>query len=319
MHRGFSDCRIRIPRGGLLDRLYEFLSECFPPDRAVFAEMARTGKGFYTWTPHTLFCGSEILGNVSLMPMRIWLDGRVTRIVGIASVATAPQCRRQGVASYLLHYALSLIDPQPTPCVLLTGLPGVYEGVGFREVVQEYRAVRVSQLDFTARGFEAKPLESLDDARLSQLAGIYAEKYPDYDGKLDRDPDYWQLYAMLFNLSARSQLLLCARGGELLGYARFDQDGDRLTVCELCAEPSAAEVCQALLGFLREFAARARAEWLSFALPPDHFVWPALRQHGVAIEPEPPGVAREKFMVRPASRQPQPALLRLQWSLADKF
>ena len=54
-------------------------------------------------------------------------------------------------------------------------------------------------------------------------------------------------------------------------------------------------------------------------LPPDHFAWPVLRRHDVAIEPEPPGVAREAFMVRPAPGQLRPALLRLQWSLADKF
>jgi predicted acetyltransferase len=319
MDRNLSDCQIRTSSGGSVERLYEFLSECFPPDRPVFAEMARTGKRFYTWTPHTLYRGNEIVGNISLMPMRIWLEGRVTDVVGIASVATAPQYRRQGVASHMLRYALSLLDPQHIPCVLLTGLPEVYQGVGFRAVPQECRAARASQLHFASRGFDGKLLMSLDDARLPELVRLYAEKYPNYDGKVDRDPDYWQLYVMLFNLSPKSQLLLCVRGGEMFGYARFDQDGDRLTVCELCAEPSAVDVCEALLGFLAELAAEARVQWLSFALPPDHFAWPVLRRHDVAIEPEPPGAARETFMVRPASGQLPPALLRLQWSLADKF
>ena len=283
MHRDCSECQIRVPSGGSVERLYEFLSGCLPPDRPVFAEMARTGNRFYTWTPHTLYRGSEIVGNVSLMPMRIWLEGRVTDVVGIASVATAPQCRRQGVAGHLLRYALSLVDPQQIPCVLLTGLPEVYQGVGFRAVAQECRAARVSQLNFASRGFYGKLLMSLDDARLPQLARVYAEKYPNYDGKIDRDPDYWQLYVMLFNLSPKSQVLLCVRGGEMPGYARFDQDGDRLTVCELCAEPSAVDVCEALLGFLRELAAQARVEWLRFALPPERS--PACRVSRLTFRP----------------------------------
>jgi hypothetical protein len=203
--------------------------------------------------------------------------------------------------------------------VLLTGLPEVYEGVGFQAVVQEYLAAGVSQVNFSSRGFDRRLLASLDEDRLPQLARMYAEEYPNYDGKIDRDPDYWQLYAMLFNLLPKSQLLLCVQGDKMLGYARFDEDGDRLTVCELCAQPSAVDVCEALLGFLREHADRADAGLLSFALPPGHFAWPVLRRHGVALNPEPPGVARETFMVRSASGQPAAALLRLQWSLADKF
>ena len=130
MDRDFSQHQIRVPGGGELARLYEFLSECFPTDRPVFDEMSRTGKRFYTWSPHTLFRGDQIAANVSLMPMRIWLDGCVTKVMGIASVATAPQYRRQGVASDMLRRALGLVDPQAVPCVLLTGLPEVYQGVG---------------------------------------------------------------------------------------------------------------------------------------------------------------------------------------------
>jgi predicted acetyltransferase len=319
MLRDWADFEFRVPGGDSIERLYEFLSECFPPDRPVFAEMVRTGKRFYTWTPHTLYRGDEIVGNVSLMPMRIWLDGRVTEVMGVASVATAPQYRRQGVASDMLRRALGLVDPQDVPCVLLTGLPEVYQRVGFQVVPQEYRAVRVSQLHFTSRGFDGTLLVSLDDARLPHLTRLWDQKYPSYDGKVHRDSDYWQLYAMLFNLAPQSRILLCRRSAEMLGYVRFDQEKDRLTLCELCAEPSAADVCEALLGFVREFAAHANVEWLSLAIPPRHFAWPLLRRRGVAVEPEPAGVAREAFMVRPASGQARPSLLGLQWSLADKF
>ncbi len=319
IERDFSECEIRIPTGEALDRLYEFLSECFPPDRPVFEEMTRTGKRFYTWSPHSLYRGSEIQGNLSLMPMRIWLEGRRTPVVGIASVATAPQYRRQGVAARLLRHALSLLDAQGSAGVLFTGLPEMYERFGFQALEQQYLAAPASQLGFGTHGFDREVLASLDDQRLPSLVRTYAEAYPNYDGKIDRDAGYWQLYVMLFNLLPRSKIVLCKRGGATLGYARFDEDADLLTVCELCADPSAVEVCEALLGSLREQAARAEVDVMSFALPPDHSVWPVLHGHGVTLVPEPRGVARETFMVRPRPGPSCPGLLRLRWSLADKF
>jgi hypothetical protein len=195
----------------------------------------------------------------------------------------------------------------------------MYERFGFQAVKQEYLAAPASQLGCVTHGFDREVLALVDDRRLPSLVQTYGEAYPNYDGKIDRDTGYWQFYVMLFNLLPRSKIVLCTRGGPTLGYARFDEDDDRLTVCELCAEPSAVAVCEALLGLLRDHAARAGIEVVSFALPPDHFVWPVLRRHGVTLGPEPSGVARETFMVRPAPACPNPALLRLQWSLADKF
>jgi GNAT superfamily N-acetyltransferase len=314
-----SACTIRVPVGDSLLPLYEFLSGCFPADRPVFDEMTRTGKRFYTLTCYALYRGQEILGNVSLMPMRVWLGGRAAPVVGVACVATAPQHRRQGVARHLLGHALGLVDRQDLPSVLFTGVPETYRGAGFQSVPQPYLAACASAMDFHARGFDGESLAALDDRPLGQLATIYAGEYPDYDGKVDRDRDYWQFYALLWNAYRRSTLLLCRRRGRLLGYARCDRHGDRLTVCELCARPSAPEVAEALLGLVQEQAGRAGVDLLSFALPPDHFVWPVLQQHAVALRPEPPGVARETFMVRPAAGHASPALLRLTWPLADKF
>jgi GNAT superfamily N-acetyltransferase len=319
MHLDLSTCVIRVPTGEALPPLYEFLSACFPSDRAVFDEMTRIGKTLYTWTPYTLYRGNEILGNVSLMPMRVWLDGRTMEVSGIASVATAPRYRRQGVARLLMRHVLDIVDARQQAGVLFTGLPEAYQGAGFQAVSQRYLAVQVSRMNFSTQGFEGRLVTSLVDTQLSQLARIYAEQYPNYDGKVDRDPEYWQLYAMLFKLSSRSRFLLGVRRGEVLGYTRFDRDHDRLTICELCAAPSAPDVAVALLGLLGEQAAQSGVDLLTFALPPDHFAWSVLQQHAIPLCAEPPGVTRETFMVRPARDCPRPSLFRLQWSLADKF
>ena len=76
------------------------------------------------------------MGNVSLMPMRIWLGGRPTEVAGIASVATRKEHRRQGVAKRLMRHVLAIVDEWKMPAVLFTDLPNVYEGLGFHSIEQ---------------------------------------------------------------------------------------------------------------------------------------------------------------------------------------
>jgi hypothetical protein len=44
-----------------------------------------------------------------------------------------------------------------------------------------------------------------------------------------------------------------------------------------------------------------------------------LTSEGIRVEAEPPGVQREKFMIRPTAGRRLGPLHKLQWSLADKF
>jgi len=262
-----SKCRIRTPTGNELLSLYQMLMEVFPPDRPVFAEMIEKGRRFYTWTPYALYRGDELLGNVSLMPVRIWMAGRPVRVVGIASVATRKEHRRKGVARRLLQHALSIVDQQRAPAVLLTGLPAVYQGLGFETIGQTYLAASAERVSFSSRGLDVEILGYLDPSHLRQLAEIYAGSYPNYDGKVVRDPDYWELYQMLFNLQPRWKILSCARHGRMVGYVRVEVEDDRLLVSELCGEASAGEVAEGLLHFVADHARQAERPLISFALP----------------------------------------------------
>ncbi len=319
MEIDFSKCRICTPTGDDLLALYRMLMEVFVDDRPVFTEMIEKGKRFYTWTPHALYLGNEVLGNASLVPMRIWLGGQVTGIIGIASVGTPEQYRRRGIARYLVQHCLKIIDRQKAVSILLTELPVMYEKAGFKAIDQTCLAASVRQMDFADKGFECELLERIGDRQIEQIVRIYAEEYPNYDGKVVRDPDYWQLYAMLFNLHQRSRILFCIRDGRVLGYGRFDVEADRLLVSEICCEESATDVVEALLGFITDYALQAGVDLVTFALPVDHFARPILESRGIPLEPEPAGARRETFMVRLAASEGLEPFDRLQWSLADKF
>ena len=310
---------IRSPTGDELPELYTFLSDCFPTDRPLFDELRRTGRRLYTWTPTACWIHGRIVGSAALMPVRVWLGGQAIELAGVASVATAPERRRQGIARRLLERVLRSVDEQALPSVLFTGMPDVYRSLGFQPTTQHYRAARASLAAFRCEHFDEQVCTELDPRQIERLAAIYERQYPNYDGKVVRDADYWWLYAALLRFTPHSQALLCSRRGELLGYARFDRQQDRITITELCAKPAAADVAEALLGFLQRQALRAGVEWLSLALPPQHFAWPLLQGAAVAIHKEPPGANRETFMVRPSLSAADSRLLRLQWSLADKF
>jgi len=319
MEIDFSQCHVRTPAGDDLTSLFQMLMEVFVPDRPIFSEMIATGKQFYTWTPCTLYQGDELLGNVSLFPMRIWLEGRVVETVGIASVATQKKYRRQGVARYLMEHCLKRVDRQEKACVLFTDLPAVYESLGFRTVRQSYRAAATRRMPFGLHGYACEYLDTLAQEHLDRITPIYSNELPNYNGKVVRDPDYWQSYQMLFNNDRRARLALCSGKSRMEGYARFDDEGDRLTICELCCRASATNMAEALLACVARYARKVPIDLITFALPPDHFAWRVLESGDVGLEPEPPGAGREEFMVRPAAGQPLGPLGRLQWSLADRF
>ena len=315
-------CTIRTPTGDALRQLYAFLGQCFPPDRPLFEELLRVGRTFYTWTPTTLYAGPQIVGNAALMPVKVWLGHEPVTLVGVASVATASAWRRQGVARRLLDAMLETVDAQGLPSVLFTGVPDVYRSLGFQTVTQRYLAAPAAQGSFRAGPFERQIYTSLDERQCQLLAKLYAETYPNYDGKVVRDADYWWLYATLFRFAPQARIILCLRGGTLRGYARYECDAERITLSELCAAADADDVADTLLCWTQQAALEHGAAWLTWALPPGHFVWPLLERAGVSVQPEPPDAGREAFMVRLPQRGQaawQARLGDLQWSLADKF
>jgi predicted N-acetyltransferase YhbS len=312
-------CQIRTPTCDALLPLYEMLMEVFPVDRPVFTEMAGQGKRFYTWTPYALYLDDVPVGNVSLMPMRIWLDGQPFRLVGVASVATSKPYRRQGIARRLLEHTMRIVDEENVPAILFTSVPALYEPFGFQPVEQTPSAVPTANLNLPGKGPDADVVNHLSDARLEQVAELYTNEYPNYDGKVVRDADYWLLYQMLFNVFARHTMLCCTHQGQTVGYARVEAKKDRLLLAELVCNPSATNVAEALLRSAKAHALKHDLPWITLALPPKHFAWQLLNYHRITPQAEPPGAKREPFMARPAPSQPPGPLAHLQWSLVDEF
>ncbi len=316
----FDACDIRIPRGEDLVALYHMLMDVFPPDRPIIEEHLRSGDPNRSLTHYTLFRGSEVVGSAGLMPMRIWLNGRKLPVVGIASVATPERFRGQGVARHLLEHCLSIVEREELPSVLYTDLPAVYARLGFVQIKQTLSATSAAALvDATAKCRDCRLHDTISPEMLREMTGLQAGAYPKFDATIDRDEPYWSFYGSLINLYPKCRVLLDETDGRLRGYARCEQEKNRLLVSELCYDGDCPSVVETLLAAAARLAKSCNSDILTLALPNKHPAWSILQEKGLAIEPEPPGASCEIFMVRPAKDKPLGRLAELQWSLADKF
>lgn len=295
------------------------LGDTFAPDRPLFDRLLRTGRPMYTWTPYTLYHGQEIVGNVSLMPVRIWLDGRPVEVVGVASVATAPQYRRQGVARHLLRHCLAVVDQKRLPAVLFTSQPEVYVGARFVSIPQRYSEWRSPDWRCCALNLQSTWLDVLAPEDWAAVARLYDNGPPKYDGSVVRDPGYWEFYQTLFELNPRWRIVACRDAGTWLGYARCEEEPGRLLISEFCSLPDREDVVDSLVGSIVNRARQLGLPVLSLALAPGHVLERVLRSRGVELMSEGPDADREVFMVRPTIGQALGPFAQLQWSLADKF
>ena len=314
-----SNCEIRMLTGDERLPLYRLLMEIFPTDRPLIAELVDEEDRFPNWPAYSLCSDNEVLGNISLAPMQVWLDGRSTELVGIAWVATREEYRRQGIANRLLRHVLEVVDEQGLPSVLFTGLPGVYEPLGFDVVEQVYLAAPAQQLASGRPKLDSRIHQTLTPDLVETMARIHARSDSNHDGQVVRDRKYWQLYRALFNGNPSVRLLVPEQEDRAAGYVRIETEDGRLLVSELCCPPVAADVARTLLGCVAELATDTERETITLALPSDHLAMRILRRSAVALEPEPAGAPRETFMVRAPGNRPLGPLKKLQWPLCDKF
>lgn len=315
-----AQCEIRTPSGPETADLYRILGEMFVPDQPLFERLLETGRPMYTWTPYTLYHDQEIVGNVSLMPLRIWLDGNPAEVVGVASVATVPQYRRQGVARHLLQHCLEVVDQKRLPAVLFTSQPEVYAGAGFVSIPQKYSEWRLPDWQCCARNLQSTWLANLAPDDWVAMARLYDNGCSKHDGTLARDQDYWEFYQTLFELNPRWHIIACRDAdGVWLGYARCEEEPGRLLVSELCSAPDREDVADSLVDSVVNRARQLECPVLSLAFAPSRSLERLLRSRGVKLAAEGPSAGREVFMVRPVVGQTLGPLAQLQWSLADKF
>jgi len=318
MTHALENMQIRPPTPEDWPALCRLLTTIWPFEEWIWDGTPSGLTRLYRWRSVCAFIGGEAIGNVSRNDITIRVRGRLQTVAGIASVATAEEHRRKGIARRLLVEILKGVDAEGLPALLFTSVPRVYEEHGFQVLPQDYRTLTAAMIPIESLRLSARQLDILEEGDIARIARIYESDYPDYDGKVERDADYWQWYRRFFNNNSADRVILAEQGSDILGYLRLLENDDCLMVTEFCCGANAVEVARALLGFARKAAEARGRERIGLALPPAHFLYRFLRTLNIpAVAETLPSLGL--VMARGPGGSSPSGLEGLVWSLADRF
>lgn len=137
------------------------------------------------------FVEGELEAKLTLLPLQVYIQGRVVPMGGIAGVATWPENRRQGhVAKLLTHTLETMNKAGQTLSFLHPFLIPFYRKFGF-EVYCEYKKYTIPVAKFPKKTeVDGKVRRNVKEIGiLDQLYNQFAMRY---NGTLKRDNDWWE-------------------------------------------------------------------------------------------------------------------------------
>ncbi|WP_135555480.1 GNAT family N-acetyltransferase [Paenibacillus cymbidii] len=175
------------------------------------------------------FVDGALAAKLSLLPLHTWLHGKPFALGGVASVATWPEFRRQGLVARLLKLALERMKAGGQTLSFLHPFEfGFYRKYGWETYVDiKSYTIEAAQLPT----FAAVPgkMRRTDDWR--ELREVYAAYAADYNGAIARDERWWtdRIFARKKGFSA----VYDNEAGQARGYVRYLVRDSVMTVHEL--------------------------------------------------------------------------------------
>jgi len=172
----------------------------------------------------------QLVATVRVFRRRLWLGGVSVETGGVGEVCTRPEYRGRGLSGALLEDALRFMTEQHMALSLLfSGLHEHYGRYGWSVAPLELGVTMVEPGG--AGPYEVRQVEPADRA---ELALLYEQFAPRFDGPLVRSPEYWASW-----WEAEQHNTWVARSdGTLVGYVSLRQrsTGD-LQVDDFAAAP----------------------------------------------------------------------------------
>lgn len=164
---------------------FQFTDERLEEERVVFDPEQVWG----------FFDEERLCSMLTIIPLEVYIFGKVLPMGGIASVATWPEERRKGAVTQLIHHALQEMRAQGQSISMLHpfSIP-FYRKYGW-ELCIEHRSYTLTQHQlphhFQASG-RVERLSAKGDELAALLAPIYEQYAVRYNGTLARTPQWWQ-------------------------------------------------------------------------------------------------------------------------------
>lgn len=190
------------------------------------------------------FRDERLLGGYSMHGRMLCMGAARLATGCIGAVVTAPEARKQGVATALMHDAISIAQEQQYTLLLLDGIPNFYFRYGYTDVfdVTCIEVDRSAILAQTPPPYRVRPA-TVDDA--AALLDLYQRHCGNYTGSFERSLEF-QAYTL--GQMQTPPVVALSPEGKVEGYLRYRKDEIAL------GRELAADTWEALLALLRYHA-----------------------------------------------------------------
>lgn len=140
------------------EKLYPLFERVFGIKASTFEDFSNRGLWNDEYFPYTFFDGDQAVANVSAFPLAMNINGDYTNFIGIQSVMTDPDYRKNGLMKILFKKMLDDLNKKCKGFILFTSSPQLYTPFGFKVIKQHY-----FKKDFNQQTFkQISPLRKFD-------------------------------------------------------------------------------------------------------------------------------------------------------------
>ncbi len=220
---------------------YAFQYKVKPEDRE---------KRYKQYEMHDIFgirVENQLVAKLHVIPLKVWVQGQVVSLGGVASVATYPEYRRHGLVRQLICHALEKMKEKGQVVSMLHPFQiDFYRKFGW-EVFSQYKKITIPKADLNRMNHTGGSIKRISKENLNQdFFNYYNSRAQLYNGMLVRDQDWW-LERSIGDLSVA---VYYNEHFTIEGYVLYKVENKVIKVDEMiCSSPSAKKglwnfICQ---------------------------------------------------------------------------
>lgn len=177
------------------------------------------------------FEDDQLMAQLTLLPLAIYINGRPIPMGGIAGVGTWPEYRRQGLVSKLLQHTLEIMRRDGQMISLLHPFEfDFYRKFGW-EMFSEQRRYTIASNLLPKRVQVPGTVIRLTQPDTMLLSTVYEQYARRYNGMLSRNPQWWE--ERIYRRKCGQIAVYRSESGKPQGYILYEVKESKMTVHEL--------------------------------------------------------------------------------------
>ncbi|MBY6036780.1 GNAT family N-acetyltransferase [Fictibacillus nanhaiensis] len=167
----------RSLQGEHREALYPLFEQVFGIPTSMLEDYYSRGFWNPDYCPYTLFKEKQAVANVSVIPMKWMMGGKIVIAAGIQSVMTLPSERGQGHMTRLMRHVLHDLKDNYSHVFLQTENPALYKKYGFVNV-EEHIFISNAIKNNKVRECTLRKLDYQKEEDLKVIQSCFLKQYP---------------------------------------------------------------------------------------------------------------------------------------------